>query len=263
MGFGDTLTPPVVRLGHEFGDLMELTPVTVITIDTEIRADLPVNIADNPGTYVLVVEAGGGASQSGIMDITVGAVGPQGEQGPQGDQGPQGAQGPQGEQGEPGIVGLAGQSCASGEFLVGFDAAGGLICTEEAGLLYEEHFSDGIPLGWTVQFPSWSVLEEAGDSFLRGVFPAPGQGAHIGVAFPGLSFERPLRVEARVRFVDQPGDEYLAAFILGHGQFGRFGYGLNVDTGDAGPRWVHGYRRDATTQEHLAGIAPPVFLDTD
>ena len=180
MGFGDTLTPPVVRLGHEFGDLMELTPVTVITIDTEIRADLPVNIADNPGTYVLVVEAGGGASQSGIMDITVGAVGPQGEQGPQGDQGPQGAQGPQGEQGEPGIVGLAGQSCASGEFLVGFDAAGGLICTEEAGLLYEEHFSDGIPLGWTVQFPSWSVLEEAGDSFLRGVFPAPGQGAHIG-----------------------------------------------------------------------------------
>ncbi len=69
MGFG---TSPVVSLGQDFGVLLELTPLVTAT-DTTITAPLPVTIA--PGTYVLVVEAGGGASQTGIMDVAIDAVG--------------------------------------------------------------------------------------------------------------------------------------------------------------------------------------------
>lgn len=60
-----------------------------------------------------------------------GATGPQGDPGPQGGPGPMGLSGPQGEQGdqgEPGNLALAGLTCEEGEFLVGFTAAGGLLC---------------------------------------------------------------------------------------------------------------------------------------
>lgn len=69
MGFG---TVPVVRLGQNFGTLVELTPL-ITAMDTLITAPLPVTIT--PGTYLLVVEAGPGASQTGIMDVTIDAVG--------------------------------------------------------------------------------------------------------------------------------------------------------------------------------------------
>lgn len=157
---------------------------------------------------------------------------------------------------------MAGKECPTGSTVRGFDAAGELLCTSQGGnILYEEHFSNGIPFGWIELLPSWSVIQEGETSFLRGLYPAPDRGAKIGVAFPGLTIERPLRVEARVRFLGVPGDEFLIAFILGYGQFERFGYGLNVDTGWHAPRWVHAYREDATDYVHLTGSDPVDFRD--
>lgn len=51
-----------------------------------------------------------------------------GEQGVAGEQGLQGVQGEEGPQGEPGNLALAGLACSEGEYLIGFDAQGGLRC---------------------------------------------------------------------------------------------------------------------------------------
>ena len=63
----------------------------------------------------------------------IGETGPQGPQGPQGEigpDGPAGPQGPKGDTGDSGILVVAGNSCASGEVLTGFDASGAIICAE-------------------------------------------------------------------------------------------------------------------------------------
>lgn len=68
------------------------------------------------------------------LDVVLGGVGQPGPSGPPGldglpgPQGIPGPQGPQGEQGPPGHLVLAGQACPSGQFLVGFDAAGLILC---------------------------------------------------------------------------------------------------------------------------------------
>jgi hypothetical protein len=53
--------------------------------------------------------------------------------GPAGPQGPAGPPGPQGPQGEPGILGLAGQICPEGEFLIGFDEFGDILSASPSG----------------------------------------------------------------------------------------------------------------------------------
>jgi hypothetical protein len=58
-----------------------------------------------------------------------GAMGATGATGATGAQGPAGPQGPQGPQGTAGNLTLAGLSCPSGQFLVGFDAQGNLSCS--------------------------------------------------------------------------------------------------------------------------------------
>jgi hypothetical protein len=72
----------------------------------KIQANMPVGFV--PGSYRLVVTAGGGSSRFGSMDVTVGAVGPQGLQGSQGPPGTQGKPGPQGP------AGVAGPAASSG-----------------------------------------------------------------------------------------------------------------------------------------------------
>jgi len=60
-----------------------------------------------------------------------GPAGNQGEAGPQGPQGPQGNPGPEGPQGPPGsspVLMFVGQTCPTGEFLIGFDAGGNILC---------------------------------------------------------------------------------------------------------------------------------------
>ena len=60
-------------------------------------------------------------------------VGPQGPAGPAGAtglQGQKGDTGTQGPKGDPGELGLAGQACASGSFVTGFDASGDIVCGE-------------------------------------------------------------------------------------------------------------------------------------
>lgn len=63
-----------------------------------------------------------------------GAPGPQGVEGPQGAEGPAGPPGvpgppgPEGPEGPPGNLVLAGQTCPVGEFVVGFDESGNILC---------------------------------------------------------------------------------------------------------------------------------------
>ena len=65
---------PTVTLG-EFGPLA----IVGIPTDTFIQATLPAMIS--AGDYLLTVSAGKGQSQNDEYDLTIGAVGPQGEQG--------------------------------------------------------------------------------------------------------------------------------------------------------------------------------------
>ena len=89
---------PVVSVGDDVGTMMTLTTTSVS--DTLIVADLPVAIV--PGSYMLIVEAGTGATNTGILDITVGTAGPQGSPGVDGADGAPGAPGPQGPEGPAG-----------------------------------------------------------------------------------------------------------------------------------------------------------------
>jgi hypothetical protein len=100
LDFGDG--PLTVTLG-EYGDLV----VTGTPSDTLIEAVLPIGIGE--GDYLVTVSNGTGQSQSDEYDLTIGAVGPQGETGPQGVQGKLGPTGAQGEQGKLGNTGPQGE----------------------------------------------------------------------------------------------------------------------------------------------------------
>lgn len=87
---------PVVMLG-DYPD-----PLHVIQYsEYEISAELPPDLA--AGDYLLTVETGNPSHQFDSHDLTVGAVGPQGEPGPEGEPG---ILGPIGAQGPPGISGF-------------------------------------------------------------------------------------------------------------------------------------------------------------
>ena len=83
--------------------------------DVSIEAVFPATLP--AGDYRLTVSNGNGQSKQDTYDLTIGAVGPQGEQGPPGVQGPQGERGvpgPQGAQGQPGPQGEQGPTGLSG-----------------------------------------------------------------------------------------------------------------------------------------------------
>ncbi len=109
------ITPaPRVWLGTQGGEFEQL--VVLFAGPSSIQAVLGNR---QPGTYRLVVQFGQTGLLLSSLDVTLGAVGPQGQSG---------VPGPPGPTGPPGVVGLAGQSCQSGSFLTGFDAAGNLVC---------------------------------------------------------------------------------------------------------------------------------------
>jgi microcystin-dependent protein len=97
-------------LAVELGDLGAL--VIVSATATQIVAELPDGLPY--GDYLVTVSTGKGQSQNDEYDLTLGAVGPQGETGPQGPQGETGPQGPQGETGPQGPQGVPGPRGAEG-----------------------------------------------------------------------------------------------------------------------------------------------------
>lgn len=112
----DNGTAPVVTLGA-LGVLFEPAPSTPATI----AVDLPPGLSD--GDYLLNISTGPNDGQSFDYDLTIGAVGPQGEEGAQGEigltgpagtDGVDGATGPQGAQGLTGDVGADGLPGANG-----------------------------------------------------------------------------------------------------------------------------------------------------
>lgn len=119
VGFGST--PAAVRLNQQALAVQSWTNTTIVAL---------VPGSFGPGTQVLEVYRGNGATQYASLDLTIGNQGPQGIQGPQGPQGvpgPQGVQGPQGPQGftgspgaqgPQGIQGPAGASAGSGYQIV-------------------------------------------------------------------------------------------------------------------------------------------------
>jgi sugar lactone lactonase YvrE len=108
-------TRTIAISGNNFGNQLpevslDATSLVVTAFGpAKIQANLPVGLV--PGSYRLVVTAGGGPPRFGSMDVTVGAVG---LQGPQGLQGPPGMQGRVGPQGPPGVAGPAASAGPSG-----------------------------------------------------------------------------------------------------------------------------------------------------
>ncbi len=80
----------------------------------DITVLLPSEVAENPGSYRLMVSFGTGTTGTDVLEFTVGAVGPQGPKGDTGEQGPVGAQGAQGLQGEVGPQGIQGVAGPAG-----------------------------------------------------------------------------------------------------------------------------------------------------
>ena len=102
------------------------------------------------GTQLNILDSESSSCSKGQTEIVWSQTGPQG---PKGDTGPAGAAGPKGDKGDPGPAGpagpkgdsgpsgpqgpsgppgpspAAGTSCPSGEFVVGFDASGAIVCS--------------------------------------------------------------------------------------------------------------------------------------
>jgi cysteine-rich repeat protein len=101
--------PLVVRLGDEaiFGDITAACAEDLVSTPQTIICDFSAAGLDTglppDGDYLLTVATGDGQSQSDEYDLTIGNLA------------------------------LAGQSCSIGQFLTGFDSAGGILCAEVAG----------------------------------------------------------------------------------------------------------------------------------
>ena len=104
-------TNTIAIFGRNFGNQqpavnLDATPLAVASFSpTDITANLPAGLG--PGSYHLTVVAGVVFPRIGLLDITIGNVGPQGPAGSPGPQGPQGPKGPAGPQGVAGVAGPA------------------------------------------------------------------------------------------------------------------------------------------------------------
>ena len=98
-----------VNLSDLVVTLGDLGPLTIpgTPTDVEIIATYPGALTS--GEYLLSVSTGSGQSRHDEYDLTIGAVGPQGEPGPEGPQGPQGEMGMTGPQGPVGPEGPQGE----------------------------------------------------------------------------------------------------------------------------------------------------------
>jgi hypothetical protein len=146
---------PVVSLAGRLLDNVIVNPT-----GTTMTAPMP-QLA--PGSYLLHVARGRGATQQSTFVVTVGAQGPKGDpgekgdkgvpgdpgapgapgdpgakgdpgdKGDKGDKGDRGDQGAQGLPGVPGNIALSNQGCGPGRHVRGFDANGAPVCTPSCG----------------------------------------------------------------------------------------------------------------------------------
>ena len=133
VGFGSN---PQVSIGAALGILMDLTDSITFSDDNVITVNLPMNI--QPGSYILVVEAGTGPTLTGILDVTIGAVGPEG---------PQGEQGEQGEQGNDGQDAVWGVNGNDAFYTAGFVGIGRTDPMSLLDVAVNGHFSTGLSVG--------------------------------------------------------------------------------------------------------------------
>lgn len=105
-GFG---AAPLVMLSDHAGQYAALDIVSAA--DTEIVALLP---SSDSGHFRVLVDSGKGRFGADAMDLTIGAVGPQGDIGPEGPVGPRGPIGPEGPTGPQGVQGVPGPSGPTG-----------------------------------------------------------------------------------------------------------------------------------------------------
>jgi hypothetical protein len=102
---GATLTIRGSGFGHG-APLVTLGGVPLVVLSNsreEIQAALP--DGTEPGSFQLLVARSPHRGPFGFFDVTIGAVGPEGDRGPKGDRGPSGDPGPQGPPGPPGPPG--------------------------------------------------------------------------------------------------------------------------------------------------------------
>jgi hypothetical protein len=113
--FGSTFTGTVTLAAP--GGAVTLPVRSFDATAQELTVGLPSTLITFPGTYIVTVAAGNGASQSSSLAVTFGEVGPVGPQGiqgavgptgPTGPIGPTGAQGPKGDKGDKGDAGAQG-----------------------------------------------------------------------------------------------------------------------------------------------------------
>jgi cysteine-rich repeat protein len=97
--------PIKVSLGGEltFGDISSLCTADTVSIPQSIICDFTMTGLPPDGDYLLTVLTGGGQSQGDEYDLTVGNPA------------------------------MAGEHCPEGQFITGFDAAGGLMCASPGG----------------------------------------------------------------------------------------------------------------------------------
>ena len=111
-GFDLGQNNPLVTLG-DFGPLtiVSVEPNTIVVECPLWDPSSPPDPDANPpycsdGDFLLTVSNGQAKRMNDDFDLTIGAVGPQGEQGLPGPQGPQGEPGPPGPQGPPGLANI-------------------------------------------------------------------------------------------------------------------------------------------------------------
>jgi hypothetical protein len=253
--------------GRNFGNQqpvvnLDATPLAVTSFSpTAIKANLPAGLA--PGSYHLMVVAGGVFQRFGLLDVTIGNIGPQGPPGPPGPQGLQGPQGPVGLQGVEGPIGPAGLAInplqvallkwapysdvtfpvEGGPFGVAFDGANIWVANSGSNSVTKLRASDGANLGtfsvgggplgiafdganiWVTNRGSNSVTKlRASDGASLGTFGV--EFSPFGVAFDGANIW--VTNGERVTKLRASDGANLGSFFLGGNTFGLAFDGANI-----------------------------------
>lgn len=126
---------PAVKLNGTAVQVLTATPTSIIAI-------IPPGIA--PGSYLLTVQSGNGATEFDAFNVTIGTAGPQGPAGATGATGPAGPAGPAGATGPQGPAGATGPAGPAGA-VASFDALNGIACTlnASAGSIALTYATDG------------------------------------------------------------------------------------------------------------------------
>lgn len=127
------------RLGAAVAVIALMVPILAVGLTAVAQTSSELHACALVGS----ADRGGGNGRLGALRLVSGpddcgpneqhvswnVVGPQGAAGPVGPEGPEGPPGPAGDDG----IDVAGRSCPDGEFVVGFDDDGGLLCAAPDG----------------------------------------------------------------------------------------------------------------------------------